>query len=427
MSSSSAPETRDAREAPLALARQQSDFTSTAGDDTEHAATALDPADAETPLNLLVAGLTRDVDDDTLRHMFEPFGEIRSTIVMLKANTATSRGFGFVLFARQDEAVRAMEALNNTKIGPNTLNIRPSTHDGHVEERDAIFVRNIPKEVGVQPIQAAIESVAAPVVSIHLMPGSTSSVSNATIIMGSVEAARRAVTTLHGMAFLTLYEKLPNAPPLYAPPYGRPPIPAMLVKFAEPDETRRRRYITTRLDRQRRSSDHPTSAAHSSSDAAPPRPVPAPHDHHRHHSQHYPQQSQYSFHGNGGQARAAAPPTATVPVPMAFSFQTPTPAMPPTMAYPFVPQPQFNYHTAPYAYHTATMLPAATTLPLGMPIPYASLPYGVLPVGPPGFPMPHFALPQQQPISTPFTASGMLPMQPSPQAAPDLQYGYYGP
>jgi len=61
--------------------------------------------------NIFCKSLPLDVDDDGLKALFEPFGEIKSAIVM-KDPEGKSRGFGFVNFGEHDDASKAIEELN---------------------------------------------------------------------------------------------------------------------------------------------------------------------------------------------------------------------------------------------------------------------------------------------------------------------------
>jgi len=71
--------------------------------------------------NVFVKSLPLEVDDDGLKGMFVPFGEIKSALVM-KDNDGKSRGFGFVNFADHDEATKAIDELNNKELeGGKTL------------------------------------------------------------------------------------------------------------------------------------------------------------------------------------------------------------------------------------------------------------------------------------------------------------------
>jgi len=61
--------------------------------------------------NIFVKNLPLEVDDEGLKGMFEPFGPIKSAIVM-KDPEGKSRGFGFVNFDEHDHASKAVEDLN---------------------------------------------------------------------------------------------------------------------------------------------------------------------------------------------------------------------------------------------------------------------------------------------------------------------------
>jgi polyadenylate-binding protein len=71
-------------------------------------------------LNLYVKNLDEDVDEPKLRELFTPFGEISSVVVM-KDDKGTSRGFGFVCFINPDDAGKALNDLNGKVVGTKPL------------------------------------------------------------------------------------------------------------------------------------------------------------------------------------------------------------------------------------------------------------------------------------------------------------------
>mmetsp|Transcript_27936 Transcript_27936/g.87379 ORF Transcript_27936/g.87379 Transcript_27936/m.87379 type:complete len:629 (-) Transcript_27936:396-2282(-) len=73
-----------------------------------------------TGINLYVKNLDDEVDDEQLREAFVPFGNITSAKVMVDDKGA-SRGFGFVCFAVQEEATKAVAEMNGHILGQKPL------------------------------------------------------------------------------------------------------------------------------------------------------------------------------------------------------------------------------------------------------------------------------------------------------------------
>ena len=66
--------------------------------------------------NLYMKNLDLDVSEATLQEKFSSFGKIVS-LVIAKDNIGMSKGFGFVNYDNPDDAKRAMEAMNGSKLG----------------------------------------------------------------------------------------------------------------------------------------------------------------------------------------------------------------------------------------------------------------------------------------------------------------------
>lgn len=64
-------------------------------------------------MNLYVSNLSFNTTDDSLKQLFEKFGAVSSSKVIIDRETGRSRGFGFVEMSSQKEASEAMQALNN--------------------------------------------------------------------------------------------------------------------------------------------------------------------------------------------------------------------------------------------------------------------------------------------------------------------------
>jgi len=86
-------------------------------------------------MNIFVAGLPYDLDDAELMEIFEKFGEVKSAKVAMDKETGKSRGFGFVDMPVREEAMDAIENLNDINLGKKPLVVkaaedRPSVGGG---------------------------------------------------------------------------------------------------------------------------------------------------------------------------------------------------------------------------------------------------------------------------------------------------------
>ncbi|XP_057534316.1 glycine-rich RNA-binding protein 4, mitochondrial-like [Amaranthus tricolor] len=61
---------------------------------------------------LFVAGLSWSVDERSLLDAFSNFGEVTEVRIMYDKVTGRSRGFGFVNFAKDEEAISAKDAMD---------------------------------------------------------------------------------------------------------------------------------------------------------------------------------------------------------------------------------------------------------------------------------------------------------------------------
>ena len=72
---------------------------------------------------LFVGSLSWNTDDHGLREAFAPHGEITEAIVITDRDSGRSRGFGFVTFADDDAAEKAIAALNGTDLDGRTIRV----------------------------------------------------------------------------------------------------------------------------------------------------------------------------------------------------------------------------------------------------------------------------------------------------------------
>jgi RNA recognition motif-containing protein len=66
--------------------------------------------------NLYVGGLPYSVAEDQLKELFSAYGTVEAARVITDRYTGQSRGFGFVEMASQEEAQKAIQALNDSQL-----------------------------------------------------------------------------------------------------------------------------------------------------------------------------------------------------------------------------------------------------------------------------------------------------------------------
>lgn len=74
-------------------------------------------------VKLFVGGLSFSTSTDRLREAFAACGNVESASVVTDRDTGRSRGFGFVEMATDEEAQKAIAALNATQLGGRTLTV----------------------------------------------------------------------------------------------------------------------------------------------------------------------------------------------------------------------------------------------------------------------------------------------------------------
>jgi RNA recognition motif-containing protein len=73
--------------------------------------------------NLFVGNLTFDTTEDSLRELFTPLGEVQQVRIMTDRDTGKSRGFAFVEMVSDEDAAKAVTALNGKDFGGRALTV----------------------------------------------------------------------------------------------------------------------------------------------------------------------------------------------------------------------------------------------------------------------------------------------------------------
>ncbi len=81
-------------------------------------------------LKLWVGNLPQTMDSNSLRTLFEPFGQVTFAEVRLDNDSGLSRGFGFVHYMEESQVKDAIENINGTLIEGKSLIVRRKGDDG---------------------------------------------------------------------------------------------------------------------------------------------------------------------------------------------------------------------------------------------------------------------------------------------------------
>ncbi len=72
---------------------------------------------------LFVGNLPWSINDEALNALFAPYGEVTSARVVTDRESGRSRGFGFVEFANEEDAKKALEALDQSEADGRQINV----------------------------------------------------------------------------------------------------------------------------------------------------------------------------------------------------------------------------------------------------------------------------------------------------------------
>jgi RNA recognition motif-containing protein len=73
--------------------------------------------------NIYVGNLKFDANEDQVRALFEPYGQVDRVSIVTDRDTGQPRGFAFVEMSDDESAAKAMEALNGMSMGGRNLTV----------------------------------------------------------------------------------------------------------------------------------------------------------------------------------------------------------------------------------------------------------------------------------------------------------------
>lgn len=91
-------------------------------------------------MNIYIGNLAYQVTEDTLKKMFEEFGDVESAKIIKDRFSGRSKGFGFVEMPNNSEADQAIKALNGSIVEKKGIKVNPADPGGRKKKKS--FRRN---------------------------------------------------------------------------------------------------------------------------------------------------------------------------------------------------------------------------------------------------------------------------------------------
>ena len=77
-------------------------------------------------MNIFVAKLNFKTKREELEKAFAAYGQVTSAKIVRDRDTGRSKGYGFVEMPNDEEANRAMQALNNSQLNEREIVVKPA-------------------------------------------------------------------------------------------------------------------------------------------------------------------------------------------------------------------------------------------------------------------------------------------------------------
>jgi len=86
-------------------------------------------------MNIYVGNLAREVTEEQLKQAFEAFGQVGTVSIIKDKFSGESRGFGFVEMPSKDEALAAIQGLNDKEISGRAVKVNEAHERGSRDSR----------------------------------------------------------------------------------------------------------------------------------------------------------------------------------------------------------------------------------------------------------------------------------------------------
>ena len=86
-------------------------------------------------MNIFVGNLASNVTEAELKELFTSYGEVESLNIIKDKYTGESRGFGFVKMPSDEEANKAIKALDGSTVSDKSIKVNQSIPRGNQDRR----------------------------------------------------------------------------------------------------------------------------------------------------------------------------------------------------------------------------------------------------------------------------------------------------
>jgi len=109
--------------------------------------------------NVYIRSLDTNTTDQTLREMCSKYGEIVSAKAIIDTNTQLCKGYGFVMFLRQDDAEQALRVLRDQGVQVSMARESFSTKLKNLEDPAStnIYMQNLPKSYDEKQLEELLK------------------------------------------------------------------------------------------------------------------------------------------------------------------------------------------------------------------------------------------------------------------------------
>lgn len=75
-------------------------------------------------MKLLIRNLDRSTTEEELEALFQEYGTVQSSNLVMDRESGASKGFGFIEMPKPGEAKAAIKNLNNKTVGSNQIRVK---------------------------------------------------------------------------------------------------------------------------------------------------------------------------------------------------------------------------------------------------------------------------------------------------------------